>query len=70
MKILNLLLGMSYDMTKRVGYKFQSPSIKIEDVSHDGVREKAMHRTWPFGPAKNAKSMRICSQLSSLKAQL
>ena len=31
MKILNLLLGMSYNMPKMLGSKFQSHIIKIED---------------------------------------
>ena len=38
--ILNLLLGMSYNIPKMVGSKFQSPSIKIEDVClREGVTE-------------------------------
>ena len=41
-KILSLLLGMSYNKPKMLSSKFQSPSIKIEDVCRDGVREKAI----------------------------
>ena len=38
--ILNLLLGMSYNMPKMLCSEFQSPSIKIEDVRRDGVTER------------------------------
>ena len=38
-KILSLLLGMSYNVPKMLSSKFQSPSIKIEDICRDRVRE-------------------------------
>ena len=50
--MLSLLLGMSYNIPKILSSKFQSPSIKIEDVCRDRVRERPIHRAWPFGPAK------------------
>ena len=53
MKILNLLLGMSYNMPNMLSSKFQSPCIKI-DICFDVVRENQVHRAWPLGPAKNA----------------
>ena len=38
-KILSLLLGMSYNMPKMLCSEFQSHSIKIEDICRDGVSE-------------------------------
>ena len=45
MKILNLLLEMSYNMPKMLRSKFQSPSIEIEDIClRESVRERKRDR--------------------------
>ena len=57
MKILSLLLGISYTIPNMLSFKFQRPSIKIEDVCRDGVREKAIYRAWPVGSAKKIRNL-------------
>ena len=55
-------------MPKRVGSKYQSPSIKIEDICWNVcVRENCTLRAGPFGPPKNNPYVEKAISIRNLK---
>ena len=55
MNILNVILGMSYNLPKALTSKYQSPSIKIEDFKIKSLN--------PFNPISTKGGVKILSLL-------